>query len=95
MFHGDSTKAFNIAKNLKYDEYKNRLASMVYKVFDKKTSGSGIKNDNILNKELAGESHKPIIRNLNKEKLHSSFIHNIWRADLAHIQPINKFNKGF
>ena len=36
-------KAFNIAKNPKYDGYDRRLASMVYKFFDKKTSGSGIK----------------------------------------------------
>ena len=30
-------KAFNIAKNLKYDGYQRELASMVYKFFDKKT----------------------------------------------------------
>ena len=35
-------KAFNIAKDLKYDEYQIGLASMVYKFFDKKTTGSGI-----------------------------------------------------
>ena len=29
-------KAFNIAKNPKYDGYKRGLASMVYKLFDKK-----------------------------------------------------------
>ena len=29
-------KAFNIAKNPKYDGYQRRLASMVYKFFDKK-----------------------------------------------------------
>ena len=29
-------KAFNIAKNLKYDGYQRGLASMVYKIFDKK-----------------------------------------------------------
>ena len=27
-------KAFNIAKNLKYDGYQRGLASMVYKLFD-------------------------------------------------------------
>ena len=31
-------KAFNIAKNPKYDGYQRGLASMVYKFFDKKTS---------------------------------------------------------
>ena len=30
-------KAFNIAKNSKYDGYKRGLASMVYKYFDKKS----------------------------------------------------------
>ena len=35
-------KAFNIAKNPKYDGYQRGLASMVYKFFDKKTKGSGV-----------------------------------------------------
>ena len=43
-----------------------RLASVVYNFFDKKYSGSGIKNENISNKELAEELHKPIIRKLRK-----------------------------
>ena len=34
-------KAFNIAKGPKYDGYQTSLALMVYKFFDKKTSGSG------------------------------------------------------
>ena len=38
-------KAFKIASNQKYDEYQRGLASMVYKIFDKKSSGSGIDND--------------------------------------------------
>ena len=35
-------KAFNIAKDPKYDGYQRRLASMVYKFFDRKTTGSGV-----------------------------------------------------
>ena len=46
-------KAFNIAKNPKYDGYQHGLASVVYKFFDKKTSGGTIKNEIISNKELA------------------------------------------
>ena len=46
-------KAFYIAKNPKYDGYQCGLNSMVYKFFDKETSGSGIKNENISNKKLA------------------------------------------
>ena len=33
-------KAFNIAKNPKYDRYQRSLALMVYKFFDKKSSSS-------------------------------------------------------
>ena len=36
-------KAFDVAKNPKYDRYQRRIASMVDKLFDKRTSGSGIK----------------------------------------------------
>ena len=35
-------KAFNIAKNPKYDGHQRELSSMVYKFFDKKSKGSGI-----------------------------------------------------
>ena len=38
-------KAFEIESNLKYDGYQRGLASMVYKFFDKKSAGSGIKNE--------------------------------------------------
>ena len=68
---------------------------MVYKFFDEKTSSSGIKNKVISNKELAEELHKPIIRNFKKGKIHSTFIDSIWGADLADMQLISKFNKGF
>ena len=74
-------KAFDIAKNPKYDGYQKGLASMVYKSFDKKISGSCIKNENISNKELAEELQKPIIGKLEKRKVHSSFIDYIWGAD--------------
>ena len=88
-------KAFNITKSPKYGGYQRVLASMVSKCFDKKTSGSGIKNENISNKELAEELHKPIIRKFKKRKVHSPFIDNIWGADVADIQLITKFNDGF
>ena len=35
-------KAFNIAKNPKYDGDQRGLASIVYKFFDKKSKGSGV-----------------------------------------------------
>ena len=68
---------------------------MVYDFFDKKTSGSGIKNENISNKELVTQLHKPIIRKFIKIKVNSPFIENNWCADLAYMQFITKFNKGF
>ena len=71
-------KAFNIVKNWKYDGYQRGRASMAYKFFDKKTSGSGIKNENTLNKESAEELHKPITRKFYKRKLYSPFTDNIW-----------------
>ena len=43
-------KAFNIAKNYKYDRYQRGLASKALYFFGKKISGSGIKNENISNK---------------------------------------------
>ena len=61
----------------------------------KKTSGSGIKNKNISNRELAEELHKPFIRKINKRKVHSPFLDNMWGADLADMQFISKFNKRF
>ena len=88
-------KAFNIAKNSKYDGYRRGLASMIYNVFDKKTSGGTFKNENIYNKELAEELYKPIIRRFKKRKVRSTFIDNIWDTDLADMQLISKFNKGF
>ena len=65
-------KAFNIAKNPKYDGYQRGLASMVYKFFDKKSKGSSVANNEIKQNrrpldlaalQLAEELHKPIIRN--------------------------------
>ena len=37
-------EAFEIASNPKYDGYQRGLASVVYKYFDQKSKGSGIKN---------------------------------------------------
>ena len=59
-------KAFNIAKNPKYDRYQSGVASMVYKCFDNKTSGGAVKNENMSNQELPEELHKQIIRKFKK-----------------------------
>ena len=98
-------KAFNIAKNPRYDGYQRGLASMVYKFFGKKSKGSGItatlankSADNTgleSNKQLAKELHKPIIKSFEKRTVYSRFKDNIWGADLADMQLISKFNKRF
>ena len=67
---------------------------MFYNFFDKKTAGSGIKSM-LQNGQLAEELRKPIIRKFKKRKLYSAFKDNIWGADLADMQLISKFNKGF
>ena len=88
-------KASDIAKNHKYDGYQRGLASMVYKFFDKKLKGSGVNIPLEFNEQLAKELHKPIIRKFKKRKVYSGFKDNIWGADLADMQLISKFNKGF
>ena len=95
-------KAFNIAKNQKHDGYQRGLASMVYKFFDKKSSGSGcplfsasLIANNKQNIPLANELHKTIIRKFEKRRVYSSFRDNIWSSDLADMQLLSKFKKGF
>ena len=67
---------------------------MVYKLFDKKSLGGRVKNDNISNRELGEKLHKSVIRKFKKRKVQSPFIDNIWGADLADKQVISKLNKG-
>ena len=74
-------KAFNIAKNRKYDGYQRGIASMVYKSFDKKSAlltdksathsciNMHANNKFKQNHQLAEELHKPIIKKkLQKEQ---------------------------
>ena len=71
---------------------------MVYKFFDQKFSGSGVKHVNTKltpqNQQLAEELHKPIIRKFEKRKVHAAFKDNIWGVDLADMQLLSKYNKG-
>ena len=66
---------------------------MVYKFFDKKLKGIGIKNEIKQNQQLANELHKPITRKFFKKNVYSSFKDNIWGVDLADMQLISKYNK--
>ena len=73
---------------------------MVYKFFDKKSSGSGVdtslanKSATVPNYQLVNELHRQIIRKFKKRKVYSSFRDNIWGADLADMQSLSKYNKG-
>ena len=92
-------KAFNIAKNPKYDGYQRGFVSLNYKFFDKKSallpdksaSGSGIKNENMSDEQLAEELHKAIIGKFEKRKVHAPFI---LGAHLADMQLTSTFSKG-
>ena len=74
-------KAFKIASDPKYDGYQRGLASMVYKFFDKKSSGSGIAAEP--NYQLASKLHKQIIRKFKRRKVYSYFRDNISGVHLA------------
>ena len=88
-------------------DIKGGLASMVYNFFDKKSTslldkpvaGSRVNIDTnksaFDNEKLAEELHKPIIRKFKKRTVYSGFKDNIWGDDLADMQLINKFKKGF
>ena len=96
-------KAYDIVSNPKYIGYQRSLASMVYKFFDKKSTGSGFKKlkntaePSALARSssvLADELHKPIIRKFDKRKVYSQLKDNIWGVDLADIQSLSRKNKG-
>ena len=95
-------KAFKIASDQKHDGYQRGLTSMVYTFLAKKSSGCSLPLSSALlfvnNKEniqLEDELHKLIIRRFKKRKVYSSFRDNIWGVDLADMQLLSKFNKGF
>ena len=67
---------------------------MVYKLFDKKSEGSGV-NTKLApqNQQLAEELHKPIIKKLEKRKVPAAFKDNIWGVGLADMQLLSRYNK--
>ena len=65
---------------------------MVYKFFDKKSSGSGVATEP--NYQLANELHRQIIRKIKRRKIFSSFRDIIWGVDLADMQSLSKYNRG-
>ena len=68
-------KAFKIASNPKYNGHERGLASMAYKFFNKKSTGSGIKS--MSNQRLANELHQPIMRKFKRCRFYFSFKDNV------------------
>ena len=64
--------------------FKKKIISLV----DESTFGGTVKNQNISAEELVEGFHKPIIRKINKAKIHSPFIDNIG----VQIEPICMIN---
>ena len=90
-------KALKTASNPKYNGYERGLASTVHKFFDKKSKGSGLKENQgnfLQNSQLADEIHKPITRKFKKRKVYFTFKDKIWGCDLADMQLVSKHNKG-
>ena len=85
-------KALKIASDPKYDGYQRGLPSIVYKILNKKSKGSGIAT-NQSNYQLANKLHKPIIKKFKKRKVYSLFRDNIWSVNLADMQSLSKYNK--
>ena len=91
----DKATLRDIAKNKKKVDHNIDLASMVYNFFDKTTLRRAFKSEVMPNQQLAEELHKPIIKKCEKRKVYSSFMNNILGVDLADMQLIKNFNKGF
>ena len=68
---------------------------MVYKFFDKKWKGGAVNIKVEHNEQSAEELQKPIIRNFQERTVCSRSKDYIWDADLADMQLISKFIKGF
>ena len=58
------------------------------------TKPSSLERTKEVNKILAEELHKSVIKKFNKRKVYSQFKDNIWGVDLADMQSLSKQNKG-
>ena len=83
-------RAYEIARNSKYDRYQRELTSMVYKCFDKKKTSSSVS----VNEELPEELHKPIMEKFQKKTVYARFKDIIWAADLAEIRSLSSKNQN-
>ena len=68
---------------------KEHQQSIVYKFSDKKTE-----LEVIVNKQLAEELHKTVIKKLKRIEVYTRFKDNIWVADLAEMESLSSKNKN-
>ena len=59
-----------------------------------KAKPSSLERIKEVNKILAEELHKPVLKKFNKRKVYSQFKDNIWGVDLADMQSLSRKNKG-
>ena len=92
---------FSFAENLKHVKYKRGLTSVAYKFFDKKKHFAVVFKVKLCwtsvlwTWQIAEDLHEAIIRKLEKGKVHSYFTDNIWSTNIADMETISKFKKGF
>ena len=84
-----NNKTYKIAKNRGYDGYKEVLATMIYKFFDKKTE-----SEISVNEQLAKDLQKPVIKKFKRRQVNFPFKDNIWAGDLAEMRSFFSKNKN-
>ena len=81
-------RPYEIAISCDYDGYQRALASMIYKLFEKKT-GSRLSV-----KWATEELHKPVIKKFKSRKVYARPKDNVWEADLAETESLSSKNKN-
>ena len=80
-------RAYEIARNCKYDGYQKALASIRF--FDKKAGSEAS-----VHEQLPKELHKPVTKKLKRRKVCAWFKDNIWAAYLAKMYSLSPKNKN-
>ena len=86
-------RAYEIVRNCKYDGYQRALASMVYNIFDKKSTGSGSNKQSESKCKSAEELHEPVTKKLKRRKVYARFKKKYFGKDLAEIESLSSKNK--
>ena len=84
-------------RNVLRHGYQRGLASMDYKLLDKKTESGAIATTKVwasVNEELAQELHKLVIEKFKTRKTYTNHKDNIWAADLDELGSFSSKNWG-